>query len=252
MKSEEFLCRHIVLRKRPLQVLGSVLQNIVRQHKLVGSHLFHDDLVALWIRCVSHDLKSHVILSPQTPRTLGLDLATLDLADLITQKHRRNTIKLEALERMLATHVQKKINAQTTRGIPLAKIILARGQFKGLGNQMTGLLRRNATKLDFVFNPQHLAAIHQVPIIKPKCVLPADDVGVDFTELITERQNEFLFGGTAHELRIGFHTSQNEHLACRRLQKIPSGPRTYANLNNGIALVGHVPQRSKLFGLSVL
>lgn len=98
MQCEEFLCRNIVLRKRPFEILGSPLQNIVGQHELVGSDFFHNDLVALRIRRISHDLKSHLVLSAQTTRALRLDLSTLNLADLVAKEDRCNTVKLEALE----------------------------------------------------------------------------------------------------------------------------------------------------------
>ncbi len=251
MQCEEFLCRNIVLRKRPFEILGSILENVLGQHELVGSHLFHNDLVALRIRRVSHDLKSHIILGTETTGALGVDLATLNLADLVAKEDRRNTIKLEALERMLTTHVQKKINAQTTRSIPVAKILLAGRKLEGLGHEMACLLGRNATKLNLIFNPQHLAAIHKVSIVKAEGVLPADDVGVDFTELVAEGQNQFLFRRATHELGMGFHGSQNEYLACRRIKKITRGTRTHTNLNNRIPLVGNVPHCGKLFSLSV-
>lgn len=152
---------------------------------------------------------------------------------------------------MLATHVQKKIDAQTTCGIPVAKILLAGRKLEGLGNQMACLLGRNATKLNLIFNPQHLAAIHKVSIVKAEGVLPTDDVGVDFTELVAEGQNQFLFRRATHELGMGFHGSQNEYLACRRIEQITRGTRTHTNLNNRIPLVGNVPHCGKLFSLSV-
>lgn len=98
MQCEEFLCRDIVLRKRPLQILGSLLENILCQHELIGSHFFHDHLVSVRICCISHDLKPYLVLSTQTTSALGVDLATLDLDDLITKEHAGNTIELEALE----------------------------------------------------------------------------------------------------------------------------------------------------------
>lgn len=258
MKSEEFLCRDIVLRKRPLQILGSLLQDILGQHELIGSHLFHDDLIALRIRRVSHDLKSHLVLGTQTAGALRVDLATLDLHHLVAKEHAGHTIKLEALERVLTTHIQQKIHAQATRGIPIAKIVLAGRKLKCLLGNMSRILGfaklgLQTSKLDLSGNLKNLTAIHEVTVIKAKCVLSADDIGVGLLNVLAEGKNKFPLRRTAHKLGIRLDASQNEHSTSRRFQKITRRASTDADLNDRISIVLRgVPLLSQKVGIPIL
>ncbi len=250
MQSEEFLCTDIVLRKRPFQIFGSRSEHILGQHKVVGTHLFHNDFVSLRICRVAHNLETHVVLGTQTTGALGVDLATLHPADLVAQEDRCHAIKLEALQRVLAAHVQQKINAQTTRGIPVAEVVLARCQLEGLGNEMAGLLSGHASELNFVFDPQHFAAIHELTVVKAEGVLSADDVGILFTNVVAEGQDHLFFRSTGHELLVSLYAAQHEHAALQRLQQIARASKTDTNLNDRVTLLGNFPEGCQVFGVA--
>lgn len=191
-------------------------------------------------------------MGTETAGILGVDLATLHLADLVTQEDRRNAIKLEALQRMLAAHVQQKINTQTTRRIPVAEILLAGCQLEGLRNEMACLIGGHAPKLDIVLNAQHFTAVHQVTVVKAEGILSADDVRILIANPIAERQDHLLLRGTCHELLVSLHASQHKHAALQRLQEIARRAQTHSDLNDGIALLGNFPECREMIGVALL
>lgn len=157
---------------------------------------------------------------------------------------------------MLTTHIQQKIDAQTTRGIPVAKIVLARSQFEGLLSNMSRILgfaklRLQTSKLNLAGNLKNLTAIREIPVVKSECILPTDDVRIGLLNILAECEDEFFFTQAAHKLGAWLDTAQYEHFTSRRFEKITCRTSADADLNDRITLFMNIPVVEQEINLSI-
>ena len=78
-----------------------------------GLQVVHDEVRHLQLRDVGHLRARH-------------------LAHLVAKEDRGHAVELEALERVLATHIQKQIHTEATRRIPVGQVILSGRELEGL------------------------------------------------------------------------------------------------------------------------